>query len=207
MLRGRAPQPRHRDGVQVLAATVSATGEEAFECAARSIEKYLTNPRPVPVLLVDVFESPELARQRRDRTSHLAQGIHIDAKLAPGEALAMGRKHLDLFRQRFEPSEFRDLHVPRSQHNFFPGAMGERAFQPRTPNGQLALDGSQRAVGKHGPREQIQEIRQRQVNCFTIPSFPAAACAGLVLLAFRRSRILIHRHIIARSRNNTSGIT
>jgi hypothetical protein len=197
---------RHCNRCRVLAATVSATGEEAFERAARSIQKYLTNPRPVPVLLVDVFESPELARQRRDRTSHLAQGIHIDAKLAAGEALAMGRKRLHLFRKRFEPGEFPDLHVPRPQHNFFPGAMGERAFQPRTPNGQLALDSSQRAVGKHGSLEQIQEIRQRQVNCFTIPPFPAAACAGLVLLAFRRSQILIHRRIIARSLKNTSGI-
>jgi len=95
LLRGGGSHPRQRGGVHVLAATVSATGEEAFERAARSIEKYLTDPRPVPLLFVDVFESPELTRQRRDRTSHLAQG-HIDAKLAAGEALAMGRKRLDL---------------------------------------------------------------------------------------------------------------
>ena len=95
LLRGCGPHPRHRDSVHVPDVTVSSTGEEAFERAARSIEKYLTDPRPVPLLFVGVFESPELTRQRRDRTSHLAQG-HIDAKLAAGEALAMGRKRLDL---------------------------------------------------------------------------------------------------------------
>jgi hypothetical protein len=44
---------------------------------------------------------------------------------------------------------FRNLELPRPQHNFLPGAMGERTFQPFTPNGQLALDGGQRTVGKH----------------------------------------------------------
>jgi len=44
LLRGCGPHPRHRDSVHVPDVTVSSTGEEAFERAARSIEKISHEP-------------------------------------------------------------------------------------------------------------------------------------------------------------------
>ena len=104
----------------------------------------------------------------------------------------MSLQHIDLFRERLEPGEFRNLDVPWPQHDFLPGAVRERAFQPRTPNVKLACDGGQRTIGKHRSWKQIQEIRQREVNRFTTRFFSAATGAVLVLSPLKRFWLRIH---------------
>jgi hypothetical protein len=95
-----------------------------------------------------MFGLLNLADHFHDREPQPVETGQVDFKFAALEQPPAGRKRLDLLRQRLQPDQTGRL-KRRPRYEVLLGAPRHREFKSFTPQRQLALEGSQRSVGKH----------------------------------------------------------
>jgi hypothetical protein len=132
--------------VQVLPHSISATDDETLKHIVCCIQKQLADSRQVPFLPATVSGLLDPAYQPRYRALHPSKSVGISTKFAALQQYSPRRKCFELFLKGPEFGQVWCVDPLGSNYKACLGGAGFQAFQPLTPERQLACVSSQRTV-------------------------------------------------------------